>query len=59
MKGIIVRVCDGMLSGILEHEGRKLKFEIITDYSQNTTPRTFAMIKLTEKDKAWFSRSHI
>jgi hypothetical protein len=41
---------DGMLSGIVEHEGQKLKFEIITDYSQNTSPRTFAIINLTEKE---------
>lgn len=40
---------DGMLSGILEHSGQKLRFEIITDYSQNIHPRTFAIISLTEK----------
>ena len=39
---------DGMLSGIIEHEGQKLRFEIITDYTQNIYPRTFALVNLTD-----------
>ncbi len=41
---------DGMLSGILEHQGQKFKFEIITDYTQNIYPRTYAIIQLTDEE---------
>src|SRR5690349_19819274 len=41
---------DGMLSGILEHEGQKFRFETITDYSQNIYPRTFAIVQLTDQE---------
>ncbi len=38
---------DGVLSGLLEYENQKFKFEIITDYTQNIYPRVFAVIQLT------------
>jgi hypothetical protein len=41
---------DGMLSGILEHEGQKFRFEIITNYTQNIYPRSYAIIQMTEEE---------
>ena len=38
---------DGMLSGMLEYENQKFRFEIITDYEKQIRPRVFAVISLT------------
>lgn len=41
---------DGKLEGMLEYKSQKYKFEIITDYTKNIYPRTFALIILTEDE---------
>jgi hypothetical protein len=40
---------DGMLYGMLEYEAKKYRFEIISDYTENTRPRVFAVIFMAEK----------
>lgn len=38
---------DGMLEGMLAYKNKKCRFEIISDYSQETWPRIFAVFELT------------
>ena len=53
---------DGMLCGILEYEGEKLRFEIISDYiNSNIRPRLFAIIAMTEnqiEEETFLQRRH-
>jgi hypothetical protein len=39
---------DGMLVGMLEFENKKFRYEIISDFAENTRPRIFAIIELTQ-----------
>lgn len=41
---------DGMLEGMLKYKNKKYKFKIITDYTKQIYPRTFAIINLTENE---------
>jgi len=41
---------DGMLTGMLQYQGKKYRFEIISDYEDN--PRYFAVIELTPEQIA-------
>lgn len=43
---------DGMLMGMLEYQGKKYRFEIINDYTDNLHPRFFAVIELTPEQIA-------
>lgn len=43
---------DGMLMGMLEYQGKKYRFEIISDYTDNLHPRFFAVIELTPEQIA-------
>lgn len=40
---------DGMLEGMLEYKNNKFRFQIITDYKEDSRPRIFAIIQLSER----------